>query len=105
MSMIKSGYAYDNRMPGTDTQANKLSVKAVVTVGNTAIEPVLVLSDKPAAGNTVNLELKLDLDGIGLTVLNDKEVHYTQPSGADISCVNIFFNDKMLISIDVEVVV
>lgn len=105
MSMIKSAYACDNRMPGTDTQSNKLSVEAVITVGNTAIEPLLVKSTEPSAGDTLTLELQLNLDGIGLTVLNDKQVRYEQASGADIRRVNIIFNGKTLESMEVEIAV
>lgn len=93
---FKTHYARDDRMPGIRT----LTVYGVITVGNTAINPVLVKSTKIAAGNTLNLDLVLQGGGIGLTVLNDKEVKYTQPSGADITHVNIFHNDTLVLTID-----
>lgn len=96
----KDWYAQDDKMPGVNT----LKVSGIVTAPNSATTVALVRSAVPATFNHLCLDLKLENQGIGAQVLTDKKVTYTQPSGASITGVSIFYNGELLASIsDVQI--
>ena len=83
-----------------DSRVSTLQVFGTVTVPQTNSFPVLVKSARPAAFNHLSLDLMVETQGIGLQVLTEKAVAYTQPSGADITGISIYYKDELLASID-----
>jgi hypothetical protein len=91
----KNWQARDDRMPGVNT----LKVSGTVTAPASNATPVLVVSDKQGAFSHLSLDLKFEAEGMGAQVLTEKQVTYTQPSGADITGVSIYYKDELLASI------
>ncbi|AKF48720.1 hypothetical protein ABNM12_13790 [Pseudomonas syringae] len=92
----KNWQARDDRMPGVKT----LKVCGIVTAPQANSVPVLVKSARPAAFSHLGLDLTFEAQDIGAQVLTDKEVVYTQPSGADITTVSVYYNGELLASIN-----
>lgn len=92
----KDWYAQDDKMPGVNT----LRVSGIVTVPDYTAVPVLTKSSRPTAFNHLSLDLRIERHGIGAQVVNDQKVVYTQPSGADVASVSIYYNGELLTDIN-----
>ncbi|MCD5983165.1 MULTISPECIES: hypothetical protein [Pseudomonas] len=92
----KNWKARDDRMPGVNT----LKISGTVTVPTSNTTAVLVPNGRPRALSHLSLDLILETQGVDLQVLTEKEVVYTQRSGADITSVSIYYNNELLASID-----
>ncbi|MCI8208861.1 hypothetical protein AUC61_04865 [Pseudomonas sp. S25] len=99
----KDWHAQDDKMPGVNT----LKVSGIVSLPY-RLKAVLVRSASPVAGNHLGLDLMVETrnDNITLPVerdesaLFDTPVNYTQPSGATITGVSIFYKGALLVNID-----
>ncbi len=99
----KDWYARINKMPGLSGPT--LLVSGTVTVANSAIEPVLVESAIQDKSFGLRLDLITELKGVGLTVLTEKAVTFSQPSAYDVPHITIFHEGAELVRINkVEIV-
>ena len=92
----KEWRARDDRMPGINT----LTVTGIVSTRASNEIPKLSLSSKPSAAGQLNLDLTYSEEGIGLQVIGEARVTYSQPSDASITAVYIYENDQLLACID-----
>ena len=91
----KDWTACDDRTPDVNT----LTVSGTVTVNAGDITPVLVPVTVLAAGAHLALELQLQREGTGTQALAEKQVTYTQPSDPAVVAVQIYYQGKLLTSI------
>lgn len=94
----KDWYARINKMPGLSGPT--LLVTGTVTVPNSNTEPNLVVAAIQDKSLGLRLELQLESKGIGLTVLTDKAVAFSQPSTYDVPHISIFHDGKELTRIE-----
>ncbi|MBP0939864.1 hypothetical protein V2K62_14285 [Pseudomonas alliivorans] len=92
----KEWRARDDRMPGVNT----FTVTGIVSTRASNDIPQLTLSSKPSTKGQLNLDLTYSNEGIGLQVIGEARVTYTQPSDATITAVKIYQNDQLLACID-----
>ncbi|MBI6854463.1 hypothetical protein YA0002_16935 [Pseudomonas cichorii] len=94
----KDWYAHINNMPSLE--GPKFMVSGVVTVTNSAIEATLVKNPRQDKSLGLRLDIQLEDKGVGLNVLTDKTVAYSQEGGSEITHVTIYHQDKKLAQID-----
>ncbi|SHN30261.1 hypothetical protein SAMN05216593_12630 [Pseudomonas asturiensis] len=75
-------------------------VDGIVTVGNTAVEPKLVVSPLQDRSHGLKLELVLEDKYMGLQVINEKHVLYRQAGGAQIPNVTVWYQGEELVHIE-----
>ncbi|KFE55440.1 hypothetical protein [Pseudomonas syringae] len=99
----KDWYAQDDKMPGVNT----FKVTGIVSLPY-RLQAVLVRSASPGAGNQLSLDLMVESRKNAITnpverdesAILETPVSYTQPSGADITGVSIFYKGALLVNID-----
>ena len=85
-----------DRMPG----AASFRVFGTVTVGNTAHIPMLVRSEIQDNPCDLRLDLQVDPNGIGLTVMTSALVEYKSADIPNVTSVSIFSEGKLVACIN-----
>ena len=99
----KDWYARINKMPGLSGPT--LLVSGTVTVPNSNTQATLVVAAIQDKSLGLRLDLQLQSNGVGLTVLTEQAVSFSQPSTYDVPHVSIFHNGNELTRIEnVEIV-
>lgn len=94
----KDWYARINKMPGL--AGPTLLVSGTVTVPNTNTEATLAVTALQDKSLGLRLELQLESKGVGLTVLTDKAVSFSQPCTSDVPHISIYHNGSELTRIE-----
>jgi hypothetical protein len=95
--IFKDWTAHIDRTPGNAS----FRTLGSVTVANSGVTPVLVLSDIQDKSFDLRLELKLEQsEGIALPVLTDKLVEYKVLGESNVTGVSIFFEGKLVHHVD-----
>ncbi|SQG01003.1 Uncharacterised protein [Paucimonas lemoignei] len=90
----KDWYARINKMPGLSGPT--LLVSGTVTVPNSNTEATLVVSTAQDKSLGLRLDLQVESEGIGLTVLTEKAISFSQPSTYDVPFISIYHDGKEL---------
>jgi len=94
----KDWYARINKMPGLSGPT--LLVTGTVTVPNSNTEATLEVAAIQDKSLGLRLELKFESKGIGMTVLTEKPVSFSQPTTYDVPHISIFHDGKELTRIE-----